>query len=144
MKYCSHRSQCEMKFAHIREANISHAVGVFHISQKYFTCPQGQISLKKAPAFASAFFWLGYRDSNPNIQSQSLLCYRYTISQCCLFSRTRYIISRRIAFVNRFFEKNQNFLGKLSFSKIVHVCGVEDLDMGLLCLVQNSVIGVAR
>ena len=38
----------EMKFAHIREANISHAAGVFHISQKYFTCPQGQISLKKA------------------------------------------------------------------------------------------------
>ena len=37
-----------MKFAHIREANISHAAGVFHISQKYFTCPQGQISLKKA------------------------------------------------------------------------------------------------
>ena len=31
--------QCEMKFAHIREANISHAAGVFHISQKYFTCP---------------------------------------------------------------------------------------------------------
>ena len=40
--------QYEMKFAHIREANISHAAGVFHISQKYFTCPQGQISLKKA------------------------------------------------------------------------------------------------
>ena len=26
-------------------ANISHAAGVFHISHKYFTCPQGQISL---------------------------------------------------------------------------------------------------
>ena len=48
-----------MKFAHIREANISHAAGVFHISQKYFTCPQGQISLKKALAEASAIFWLG-------------------------------------------------------------------------------------
>ena len=34
-----------MKFAHICEANISHAAGVFHISQRYFTCPQGQISL---------------------------------------------------------------------------------------------------
>ena len=31
MKYCSHRSQCEMKFAHIREANIS------HLRSKYFT-----------------------------------------------------------------------------------------------------------
>ena len=30
---------------------------------------------------ASAFFWLGNRDSNPNKQSQSLSCYRYTIPQ---------------------------------------------------------------
>ena len=40
-------SQCEMKFAHIREANIS------HLRSKYFTAklfhlPEGQISLKKA------------------------------------------------------------------------------------------------
>ena len=27
-------------------------------------------------------FWLGNRDSNPNKQSQSLSCYRYTIPQC--------------------------------------------------------------
>ena len=26
-------------------------------------------------------FWLGNRDSNPNKQSQSLSCYRYTIPQ---------------------------------------------------------------
>jgi len=45
-----------MKFAHIREANISHAAGVFHISQKYFTCPQGQISLKKAYCFRNTLF----------------------------------------------------------------------------------------
>ena len=36
---------------------------------------------KKALAKASAFFWLGNRDSNPNKQSQSLSCYRYTIPQ---------------------------------------------------------------
>ena len=59
--------RCEMKFAHIREANISHAAGVFHISQKYFTCPQGQISLKKALACASAFFWLGWPDLNRRV-----------------------------------------------------------------------------
>ena len=47
----SHFVRCEMKFAHIREANISHAAGVFHISKKYFTCPIGQISLKKAKSF---------------------------------------------------------------------------------------------
>ena len=50
--------RCEMKFAHIREANIS------HLRSKYFTAklfhlPEGQISLKKALARASAFFWLG-------------------------------------------------------------------------------------
>ena len=50
--------QYEMKFAHIREANISHAAGVFHISQKYFTCPQGQISLKKA-LLSQCFFLVG-------------------------------------------------------------------------------------
>ena len=27
------------------------------------------------------FIWLGNRDSNPNKQSQSLSCYRYTIPQ---------------------------------------------------------------
>ena len=29
----------------------------------------------------SRIFWLGNRDSNPNKQSQSLSCYRYTIPQ---------------------------------------------------------------
>ena len=43
-----------------------------------------------------------------------------------------------------FLKKFKFIFGKLSFPKIVHICGVEDLDMGLLCLVQNSVIGIAR
>ncbi len=29
-----------------------------------------------------SFIWLPNRDSNPNKQSQSLSCYRYTIRQC--------------------------------------------------------------
>ena len=37
---------------------------------------------KKAPHFCGASFWQGNRDSNPNIQSQSLLCCRYTIPLC--------------------------------------------------------------
>jgi hypothetical protein len=36
------RVRREMKFVHIRKANISLAAGVFHISQKYFTCPEGK------------------------------------------------------------------------------------------------------
>ena len=55
-------SQCEMKFAHVRIANIS------HLRSKYFTATlfhlsKGQISLKKALAIASAFFWWTIRDS---------------------------------------------------------------------------------
>ena len=58
MKYCSRRSQCEMKFAHIREANIS------HLRSKYFTAklfhlPEGQISLKKARLRVLFSIWDG-------------------------------------------------------------------------------------
>ena len=34
---------------------------------------------KAASLLRYCFFWLGNRDSNPNKQSQSLSCYRYTI-----------------------------------------------------------------
>ena len=47
----------------------------------------------------TAFLWLGNRDSNPNKQSQSLSCYRYTIPQ-----RARAIIYQRIKIVNSFFK----------------------------------------
>ena len=43
--------------------------------------------------------WLRNRDSNPNKQSQSLPCYRYTIPQCL---RTYDIISDTFLFVNPF------------------------------------------
>ena len=71
VKYCSLRSQCEMKFAHICEANIS------HLQSKYFTAklfhlPAGQISLKKALANASAFFWWGMVDSDHRSQWQQI------------------------------------------------------------------------
>ena len=50
--------------------------------------------------------WLGYRDSNPNKQSQSLSCYRYTISQ-----RNGYIIARQAGFVKGILKKfGRNFL----------------------------------
>jgi hypothetical protein len=53
----SHFVRCEMKFAHIREANIS------RLRSKYFTTKlfhlgEGQISLKKARLRCRrAFFW---------------------------------------------------------------------------------------
>ena len=36
---------------------------------------------EKAPTKRLVLFWLRNRDSNPNKQSQSLSCYRYTIPQ---------------------------------------------------------------
>ena len=41
------------------------------------------------------FFWQRNRDSNPNIQSQSLLCYRYTIPLfcACLFYHNNFRLS---------------------------------------------------
>ncbi len=57
-----------------------------------------------------------YRDSNPNIQSQSLLCYLYTIPLCRFGAfgwlcaapvlSTGIIIPQRVLFVNPFFEKS--------------------------------------
>lgn len=47
----------EMIFAHIREANISHLHSKY-ITAKPFHLPEGQIQLKRAPAFASALFCL--------------------------------------------------------------------------------------
>ena len=44
-----------MKFAHIRVSE--------YFTAKLFHLPAGQISLKKALAFASAFFWWGRTDS---------------------------------------------------------------------------------
>ncbi len=44
-----------------------------------------------------------YRDSNPNIQSQSLLCYLYTIPLYG-FLPTDVIISNRLRFVNTFLK----------------------------------------
>ena len=79
MKYCSLRSQCEMKFAHIREANISHLRSKY-FTAKLFNLPAGQISLKKAKSkFDLAFFWLGRRtwsrryDAKPRFLISALL-----------------------------------------------------------------------
>ena len=64
MKYCFRNMKLlrnevsfghEVKFACIRVSEL-HTQSVLHSPQVYFTCRR-QISLKKALAFASAFFW---------------------------------------------------------------------------------------
>ncbi len=57
----------------------------------------------------AVLFWLGYRDSNPNIQSQSLLCYRYTISH-----RMRMIVYQDRKDLSRFFRK---FVDKIFYER---------------------------
>ena len=54
------------------------------------------IKKEKTPLRVSSLFWQRNRDSNPNIQSQSLLCYRYTIP-LSLFSLIS--IAQRFSFV---------------------------------------------
>ena len=66
--------------------------------------------IKKSSFRRTRIFWLGNRDSNPNKQSQSLSCYRYTIPQC---GRADIIIATFSHFVKgvlKFFEKS--FAGK--------------------------------
>ena len=53
---------------------------------------------EKKHRFCGASFWQGNRDSNPNIQSQSLLCCRYTIPLCL----THYIVAHIVEFVKGF------------------------------------------
>ena len=74
--------RCEMKFAHIREANIS------HLRSKYFTAklfhlPKGQISLKKARLrvlFSGRGSWIRTNEC----RSQSPVPYRLAIPQYSL------------------------------------------------------------
>ena len=44
-------------------------------------------------------FWLRTRDSNPNKQSQSLSCYRYTIPQCNNTIIYFFFVLSRVCFV---------------------------------------------
>ena len=61
--------------------------------------------IKKSTSRNLSIFWLGNRDSNPNKQSQSLSCYRYTIPQCNI---TYYILN--FYFVKCFYLKYSCFL----------------------------------
>ena len=56
MKYCSLWSQCKMKFASSQLRSKYFTASLFHMAKPYFT-RRRRISLKKALAWASAFFW---------------------------------------------------------------------------------------
>ncbi len=99
----------------------------YFISKIFHSFRKERISLKKALANASAFFWLGNRDSNPNKQSQSLSCYRYTIPQnrqqdyynrfCVLVKDFLQILHRR-AYKSIYTRANSRSLSAFSLKSI--------------------------
>ena len=60
---------------------------------------------KNQPYWTGSLVWQRNRDSNPNKQSQSLSCYRYTIPLCAtiIIITDFFDLSRKIY---HFFEKN--------------------------------------
>ncbi len=62
-------------------------------------------------------FWLPDEDSNPDKQSQSLPCYRYTIGQCLTCFT---IIFTFFPFVNSIFKFFQKFSLSLDKSLFLH------------------------
>ena len=92
-----------MKFAlHICEANISHAAGVFHISQKYFTCPKGEFRWKKRASRRLALFFLeappGFGPGDKGFADPCLTTWLWRHIQ------NRGIIPRKDPFVNAFLK----------------------------------------
>ena len=57
----------------------------------------------------SSGVWQRVKDSNPHIQSQSLLCYHYTNPLHLSAVANRYYYTRNKLFVNRFFKNFSNF-----------------------------------
>ena len=74
-----------------------------------------QIEKSKRPLSSGqgSFSWLGNRDSNPNKQSQSLSCYRYTIPQYSA-NEVLFRLTTRLLYI--FFVKSQYLFA--IFSKI--------------------------
>ena len=63
---------------------------------------------KRKALLRSAFlFWRPNRDSNPNIQSQSLLCYRYTIRLYLLLAENSISVCSPV--VNSFLQFSKNY-----------------------------------
>ena len=63
---------------------------------------------KKALLRSAFLFWQPNRDSNPNIQSQSLLCYRYTIRLYLLLAENSISVCSPV--VNSFLQFSKNYV----------------------------------
>ena len=80
-------------------------------------CVQFRPNTKKSSeilTISELFLWQRVKDSNPHIQSQSLLCYLYTNPLCLSAAANRYYYSDILVFVNRVFKRNAKFPENLS------------------------------
>ena len=76
-------------------------------------CSNPYVKITKKPSLRMVFVWLPNRDSNPNKQSQSLSCYRYTIRQYhrneCYYSTMglicQYLFSHFFDFFIRYYRE---------------------------------------
>ena len=86
----------------------AHAEGIFGHRKRGASGsnPSGHKKIRKAFAFR-IHVWLPHEDSNPDKQSQSLPCYRYTIGQYLTCFTIIFIF---FPFVNRKLKFFQNFL----------------------------------
>ena len=114
MKYCSHRSQCEMKFAHIREANIS------HLRSKYFTAklfhlPARANFVEKSTCLGKCFFlagMAGFEPTDAGVKVPCLTAWRHPNRQMILYhnlvniSSVAVRICPRICFCGESISKN--------------------------------------
>ena len=73
MKYCALRSQCEMKFAHIRVSEyFTFAEQIFH-SEAISLAQRANFTEKSQVEIRLGFFWLGMRDLNSRMtESESV------------------------------------------------------------------------
>ncbi len=74
---------------------------------------RGKKDKKKTPSVDEVFYWLGNRDLNPNKQSQSLSCYRYTIPQCNAQVGYGLLLYTLLSKCQHLFQKKSNFFCKI-------------------------------
>ena len=84
-------------------------------------------SKRKAPLLGCFSFWLRNRDSNPNKQSQSLSCYRYTIPQYLLCFSQQYPFYHKIIICQYLFENLYHIFptfNKINYRKFFKNCNL--------------------
>ena len=96
---------CSLPLAKFRPLHVSHPA-FFRRRRRQGVKPLSNQN-KKALRRSAFLFWQPNRDSNPNIQSQSLLCYRYTIRLYLLLAENSISVCSPV--VNSFLQFSKNY-----------------------------------